>query len=164
MALPGPHRSHRTLPFSQSVQISPSLPVFLPVQQIPISNSGAMVSTYGELISEQRFIWVSGSMIILASIFVLARIGIQIWRRKKMYLQDCLVYCAYTLFLTMSICYLIIVPNIYRIGRVTVGRIEPWPAFAEDVIVYVRLMFVTTSLFWLSLWFVKLSLLALTRT
>ncbi|OAL04822.1 hypothetical protein IQ06DRAFT_313933 [Phaeosphaeriaceae sp. SRC1lsM3a] len=120
-----------------------------------------MVSTYGELISEQRFIWVSALMIILASIFVLARIGIQIWRRKKMYLQDCLVYCAYIFFLTMSICYLIIVPNIYRIGRVTVGRIEPWPAFAEDVIVYVRLMFVTTSLFWLSLWFVKLSLLAL---
>ncbi|KAH7406819.1 hypothetical protein DE146DRAFT_405826 [Phaeosphaeria sp. MPI-PUGE-AT-0046c] len=120
-----------------------------------------MVSTYQELIPEQRFVEVSVSMVVLASIFVLARIGIQIWRRKMMHLQDYLIYFAYIAFLTMSICYLIIIPNIYRIGRVTVGIMTPWPTITEDVIIYTRLMFVTTSLFWLSLWLVKLSLLTL---
>ena len=120
-----------------------------------------MASTYKEIISEQRFVEVSYAMIILASFFVLARVGIQIWKRKSMELQDYLVYFAFVCFLTMSVCYLVIVPKIYKIGRVTLGIIKPWPTMLDDVVVYVRMMFVTTTLFWIALWSIKLSLLVL---
>jgi hypothetical protein len=120
-----------------------------------------MASTYTEIISERRFIEVSYVMVVIASIFVLARIGIQLWKRKTIQLQDCLIYFAFICFLTMSICYLIVVPKIYRIGRATLGVINPWPTMMDDIIIYIRMMFVTTTLFWIVLWSVKLSLLAL---
>ncbi|KAJ8113343.1 hypothetical protein OPT61_g4508 [Boeremia exigua] len=78
-----------------------------------------------------------------------------------MQVQDYLIYTAYIFFLTMSICYLVIVPTIYRVGRVSNGLEPPWATIAEDAAVYKRLMFITTTLFWLSLWLVKFSLLAL---
>jgi hypothetical protein len=120
-----------------------------------------MVATYTELVSERRFIETSSAMVIIASVFVFARTGIQLWKRSRMELQDYLMYFAFACFFTMSICYLIVVPKIYKIGRVTLGVIPPWPTMMEDIIVYVRIMFVTTTLFWISLWLVKLSLLAL---
>lgn len=80
-----------------------------------------------------------------------------------MELQDYLVYTAFTLFLTMSICYLVIIHKIYMIGEVVNGLVDPWPSMKADILTYVRIMFVTTTLFWLSLWSVKLSLLALYR-
>lgn len=120
-----------------------------------------MVTTDRELIPEQRFFQVAGAMITVASAFVLLRIGAQIWRRKPMRPQDYLIYFAYICFLSMSICYLVIIPTVYRIGGVRSGLTKPWPAFAKDLLTYIRLMFVTTSLFWLSVWSVKFSLLAL---
>ncbi|CAO2651784.1 Nn.00g000670.m01.CDS01 [Neocucurbitaria sp. VM-36] len=70
-----------------------------------------MAATYEEIISERVFVQVTYTMIVLASIFVLARVGIQVWKRKAMELQDYLIYVAFTFFLTMSICYLIIIPK-----------------------------------------------------
>ena len=100
-------------------------------------------------------------MVVFASLFVLARVGIQVWKRKGMELQDYLIYIAFIFFLTMSICYLVIIHKVYMIGKVTVGLIAPWPTIKTDIIIYVRMMFVTTTLFWFSLWSVKLSLLTL---
>ncbi|KAF2026756.1 hypothetical protein EK21DRAFT_103018 [Setomelanomma holmii] len=119
------------------------------------------MSTYQEIISEKRFVQIAYAMVILASVFCLARLTIQIWKRKKMEMPDYLIYFAFICFLTMSICYFMIVPKIYKIGRVSLGLIEPWPTMLEDIIHYIRMMFVTTTLFWIALWSVKLSLLAL---
>jgi hypothetical protein len=120
-----------------------------------------MVATYTELVSERRFVETTSAMVIVASVFLFARTSIQFWKRSRMELQDYLISFAYVCFLVMSICYLIVIPKIYKIGRATLGVIPPWPTMGEDVIVYVRMMFVTTTLFWISLWSVKLSLLAL---
>lgn len=100
-------------------------------------------------------------MVVLASIFTIARAGVHLWKKKAMQPQDYLLYSAYVCFLAMLICYLVIIPTIYKIGRVTNGLMPPWNTMAEDVVVYTRMMFFTTVFFWLSLWLVKLSLLAL---
>lgn len=47
------------------------------------------------------------------------------------------------------------------ISRYRVGALAAWPTLKEDFILYIRLMFVTTTLFWLALWSVKISLLVL---
>jgi hypothetical protein len=75
--------------------------------------------------------------------------------------QDYLVYFAFACFLAMSVCYFIAIPTAYRLGDVNVGLVKPWPTMVNDQISTIRLMFVTTVLFWVSLWSVKLSLLAL---
>lgn len=120
-----------------------------------------MSATYDELVSERRFHEVTYIMVVLASLFTVARGGIQIWKRKALQLQDILLYTAYVLFLVMAICYLVIIPKVYMIGKVTNGLMAPWATMTADVIMYIRVMFVTTMFFWLSLWLVKLSLLAL---
>lgn len=114
-----------------------------------------------DLISEEQLLKVVYTMMVLPSIFAIARVGIQVWRRKAMQTQDYLLYSAFIFFLAMSICYLIVVPKIYMVDRVQKGMMEPPITLAADVAKYVQLMFVTTTFFWLSLWLVKLSLLAL---
>jgi len=119
------------------------------------------MSTYHEIISERRFHDVSYVTVFFASTFMLFRCGLQMWKRKYMKPQDWLVYFEFVGFLAMSICYLVIAPRIYQIGRLAIGLEQPWPTMSSDVIIYVRMMFVTTTLFWTALWFVKLSLLVL---
>ena len=120
-----------------------------------------MATKYDALVSERQFHEVIYTMIVLASLFTFTRSGVQIWNKKTMQLQDYLLYTAVLFFLVMSICYLVIIPKIYMFGKVSSGLIPPWATMAAEVVMYIRMMFVTTTLFWLSLWLVKLSLLAL---
>ncbi|KAG9194878.1 hypothetical protein G6011_04913 [Alternaria panax] len=120
-------------------------------------------SQYQEMISESQLSGVVYSMIVLASLFVLARSGVQVYMRRKLEAQDYLLYAAFILFLTMTICYLVILSKVFIIARVSVGFSEPGPTFQADMITYVRMMFVTTTLFWISLWLVKLSFLSFYR-
>ncbi|KAF2745689.1 hypothetical protein M011DRAFT_426803 [Sporormia fimetaria CBS 119925] len=100
-------------------------------------------------------------MIVLPSIFVAARVSIQIWKRQRMELPDYLIYNAFVCFLAMAICYLIVMPTIYGIGRVRSGLMRPGANFQNDRVFFFRMLFVTQNLFWISLWSVKLSLLGL---
>jgi len=120
-----------------------------------------MSAQYKEIISEPEFFRASYAMVVLASAIMLVRIGVQVWRRKAMELQDYLIYLAFALFLALSICYLVNISTIFDISKVLVGSLEPWPTFQSDFVLNVRIVFVTTVLFWLTLWSVKLSLLAL---
>ncbi|CAI9628127.1 unnamed protein product [Alternaria burnsii] len=115
------------------------------------------------MISESQLSGVVYSMIILASLFVLARSGVQVCMRRKPEAQDFLLYAAFILFLATTICYLVIFSKVFMIARVSVGVLEPGSTFQADMITYVRMMFVTTTLFWISLWLVKLSFLSLYR-
>lgn len=120
-----------------------------------------MVSHHQEIVSEPQFSAVSCSMMVVALIFLFLRIGLQTWSWKMMEVQDFLIYLAFVSFLTFSICYLVLVPRIYEVQRVALDIIDLWPSMKRDIAIYVRMMFVTTSLFWISLWSVKLSFLAL---
>ena len=119
------------------------------------------VVAYKEIISEAQFFHIAYAMIALPSALVLARIGIQVWKRKAMELQDYLLYLAYAFFLTISICYLFMVPTVFAVGKVKMKAMKPWPTFEADLIFYFRLLYITTNGFWLTLWSVKFSLLAL---
>jgi hypothetical protein len=120
-------------------------------------------SQYREMISESQLSGVVYSMTALASVFILARSGLQIYVRRRLEAQDYLLYTAYILFLIKAICYLVFFPKVFLIARVSVGMVEPGPTFHDDMLTYVRMMFVTTTLFWISLWLVKLSFLSLYR-
>jgi len=122
-----------------------------------------MAETYKEVISEQQFRQTTYCMLALPTVFILFRIGIQIRTRKTLEPQDYLVYAAFIFFLAMCICYLVVIARVYMVGKVSVGVMEPWATMQEDILVYLRMMFVTTVLFWLALWFVKFSLLVLYR-
>jgi len=143
-----------SLPYSRALQATQA---FIPFNV----RDSAMPSTYREIISEDEFFRTAYAMVAFASIFILARIGIQVWMRRAMEMQDYLLYLASAFFLTMSICYLAIMPKTYQISKVQVGQMVPWPTIQSDIIIYVRYIFATTTLFWLALWSVKLSLLAL---
>jgi hypothetical protein len=120
-----------------------------------------MASAYHEIITKQQFIQVTCSMLVIGSAFVGARVSMQLWKRKAMELQDYFLYAAYIFFLAMSICFLVMVPRLFAIAEVSAGIREPYPTMTDDVILYFRVMFASTTLFWLTLWSVKLSLLAL---
>jgi hypothetical protein len=120
-----------------------------------------MASVYSEIITKPQFIQITCSMLVLSSAFVVARVGLQVWKRKAMELQDYLLYAAYIFFLAMSVCFLVMIPRLFAIAQATAGIIELYPTMMDDVILYFRAMFASTTLFWLTLWSVKLSLLAL---
>lgn len=120
-----------------------------------------MASTFREVISENAFHGIAYPMIVLPTLFICARVGLQIWKRKGMEIQDYLIYFAFICFLAMSISYLKVIPTIYAVSKVRAGLIRPWANFNNDRTMYIRMMFVTNTLFWLCLWSVKLSLLGL---
>jgi hypothetical protein len=120
-----------------------------------------MVAEMIVIISQQQFVQITCALIIFTTIFVLARAIVQLFKRRTMEVQDYIIYAAYMLFLVMTICYLIMAPKIYKIADLTNGLIPPWEGVQDDIIFYMRMMLVTTSLFWIALWSVKLSLLAL---
>jgi hypothetical protein len=119
-----------------------------------------MSAQYREIISEPEFFRAAYPMVVLASVFMVVRIGVQV-RIRVLELQDYLIYLAFAFFLAMSICYLIAISTIFDISKVLVGLLEPWPTYQLDFLRNVRIVFITTVLFWLTLWSVKLSLLAL---
>jgi hypothetical protein len=118
-------------------------------------------SQYQKMISEAQLSGVIYSMLVLASVFVLARSAVHVYRRRRPEAQDYLLYAAFVLFLIMTICYLVILPKLFMISSVSVGAVQRGPTFQDDMITYVRMMFVTTTLFWVSLWSIKLSFLSL---
>jgi hypothetical protein len=120
-----------------------------------------MPSPLQELVSASQFLHVTYTMILLASIFVIARIGIQIWIRRAMETQDYFLYAAFIFFLAMSICFIVVIPAIIALSKIQGAMVEPQPATEAKIALYIQMIFVSTSLFWLSLWSVKLSFLAL---
>lgn len=109
-----------------------------------------MVANFVELVSERHFYEATYSLVILASLFTTIRTGFRIWKKKAMQLQEYLLCSAYVWFLAMSIRYIVIITTSYKIGRVANGLMLPWSAMANDVVIYTRMMFSTTMLFWLS--------------
>jgi hypothetical protein len=124
-----------------------------------------MAPAYDEtrFISERQFNTVTCAMVAIASIFTIARVYIQVWKRRPMQSQDYLLYVAFVFFLIMSICYILMAPKIYMIGQVSKGLVRPPETLTADVVWCTRVIFVSQTSFLLALSLVKLSLLALYR-
>lgn len=118
-------------------------------------------STFQETITQRTYYDVSACMVALPSVLIVAHIALQIWQRKGREVQDWLLYVAYVFFLAQAICYMVVIPYVYKINKVFAGVIPEYEGIQVDGIFYTRMLFVTLMFFWISLWTVKLSLLFL---
>lgn len=103
------------------------------------------------------------AMVAITTAFVLARIGIQAGRRKRMEVPDYLLYAAYLFYVVVCALYLYMAPRLFRFNDVEMGKAEPWSTMQRDVLMLYNSLFVNTLLFWTCLWCAKLSLLVLYR-
>lgn len=103
------------------------------------------------------------AMVALTSAFVVARVAIQVGRRRRLEVPDCLIYSSYMCYLAVCGLYLYMAPRLYRFDDVLAGKAAPWSTMQRDVVVLYNSLFVNTLLFWTCLWCAKLSLLVLYR-
>lgn len=66
-------------------------------------------------------------------------------------------------FISMCGIYLGAMPTLYNATAVEAGTMKPYPSLASDLVVMLKLFFVVQTVFFLSLWAVKLSLMFMYR-
>ncbi|KAF1350458.1 hypothetical protein EJ07DRAFT_139116 [Lizonia empirigonia] len=103
------------------------------------------------------------AMLSLTTVFVAARVAIQIGRRKGLGPPDYLIYVSFLFYTEVCALYLFMAPRLFRFNDVMAGEAEAWPTMQRDVVVLYNNLFVNTLLFWTCLWCAKLSLLVLYR-
>jgi hypothetical protein len=103
------------------------------------------------------------AMVAVTALFVLVRVGIQIGRRKRVEVPDCLLYTAFLFYVAVCALYLYMAPRLFKFNEVMSGKAEPWSTMQHDVLMLYNSLFVNTLLFWSCLWCAKLSLLVLYR-
>jgi hypothetical protein len=103
------------------------------------------------------------AMVAVTSVFVIARAAIQVVRKKKMEVQDFLVYASFIFYVSVCSLYLFMAPRLFNFNDVMAGKAEPWPTIQHDAVVMYSSFFVNTLLFWTCLWCAKFSLLVLYR-
>ncbi|KAF2123531.1 hypothetical protein P153DRAFT_303712 [Dothidotthia symphoricarpi CBS 119687] len=84
-------------------------------------------------------------------------------RRKKLELQDYFIYAAFVFHIVMSALFIAATPHIYTITDVALGEIPPYLELTADAAYMTRVIYAAQICFWLCLWAVKFSLLALYR-
>ena len=114
-------------------------------------------------ITQTELIQTNAAMLALTSLFIFARIGIHIARRKSLELHDLFIYSAYVLYLALWICYRIVIEPMFRAYAVYSGEIPPYPALMHDASQMLRLITAAQMCFYTVLLCVKLSLLTLYR-
>jgi len=120
------------------------------------------MSSRQNYITEDHLLQTCYAMLTLSTVFVLARFfTTTVVRRKRWLPQDAFVYLAYTLYLVMTIMYIIVTPILFRLTAVGEKRLKPYATLKDDHKLMVKIFFVNTLLFWCILWTVKMSFLVL---
>ncbi|KAF3049058.1 hypothetical protein E8E11_009739 [Didymella keratinophila] len=101
------------------------------------------------------------AMIAFVSVFVLSRLNFQVTRRKKLELQDYLLYFAYLCYLGACGQFLAVVPVYFRMADILAGKVPLPPDFLQIAGLSSRLLWGGQFVFYNGLWSVKLSLLCL---
>ncbi|KAF2473677.1 uncharacterized protein BDR25DRAFT_386509 [Lindgomyces ingoldianus] len=114
-------------------------------------------------VTKEQFLSTSYAMIALTSIFAIARIAIRVTRPKALVTEDYLVFIAYILFIAMSILYIVVAPTLFRMSEIVSGEATPDVTMIKDDIFIIKVFFANAMIFWIVLWTVKFSLLALSR-
>ncbi|KAG9201969.1 hypothetical protein G6514_005164 [Epicoccum nigrum] len=91
-------------------------------------------------ITQTELIQTNAAMLALTSLFIFARIGIHIVRRKALELHDVFIYSAYVLYLALWICYRIVIGPMFRAYAVYTGERPPYPALMHDASQMLRLI------------------------
>ncbi|ORY16878.1 hypothetical protein BCR34DRAFT_635246 [Clohesyomyces aquaticus] len=121
------------------------------------------MSSTTNYITKEQLLSTTYAMVAITSAFAVARVAVRIARPKAMAIEDWLVLLAYVFFLTMSILYIVVTPTMFRLSGVMAGTVPPYATILEDSLFIIRIFFANTMIFWIVLWAVKFSLLALYR-
>ncbi|KAI4624471.1 hypothetical protein J4E83_004146 [Alternaria metachromatica] len=119
------------------------------------------MSTGADWISQHDLLRTDYAMLAMTSTVFIARVGVQVWRRKPIEAQDILLYIAFAAYLAFTILYIVITPIFFKLQALQAGRIAPWPTMMEDIIFAAKVMWQSGMEYWTCLWFVKFSLLSL---
>lgn len=103
------------------------------------------------------------SMLSVTSCIVLARVGLNFVKPKRLMVSDYLVFFAFSCYATMCALYIALSPYMQRIYDVANGRSPPYPQLGEDTIKMTKMVFAAPCMFWMTLWSIKGSLLLLYR-
>jgi hypothetical protein len=114
-------------------------------------------------VSKAELLHTNAAMLAMTSVFILARIGIQVLRRKAFEVQDFFIYFAYFVYLALWICYRIVIDPMFRAYAVYSGESPSYPTMMADASQMLRLITAAQMCFYTSLVGVKLSLLTLYR-
>jgi hypothetical protein len=106
---------------------------------------------------------VAYSMLGLTCSVVLARIGLNILRPRRLIASDYFVFIAFAIYVTMCALYIELSPYMQRVYAVSNGEIPPYPELLHDSRLMAKMVFIAFCMFWAVLWSIKISLLLLYR-
>jgi magnesium-transporting ATPase (P-type) len=106
---------------------------------------------------------VAYSMLGLTSAVVLARIGLNIIKPRRLTASDYFVFIAFATYLTMCALYIAVSPYMQKVYAVMNGEMQPYPGLPHDGVLMAKVIFTAFCMFWMVLWCIKLSLLLLYR-
>lgn len=119
------------------------------------------VGTEDNWISRNDLLRTDYAMLALTSTVFVARIAVQISRRKNIEWQDGWLYVAYAAYLTMCLLYTHITPTFFKLEELMRGDIQYWDGMQGDIKLTTEVIYTSGTLFWTCLWCIKFSLLAL---
>ncbi|KAF1947957.1 hypothetical protein EJ02DRAFT_391409 [Clathrospora elynae] len=103
------------------------------------------------------------SMLGFTTFVVLARVGLNILRPKRLTASDYFVFLAFAFYVIMCALYISVSPYMQRVYAVINGETPPYATMKEDAVVMTKMIFAAPCMFYLTLWSIKLSLLFLYR-
>lgn len=114
-------------------------------------------------ITHDELIRTNVAMLVLTSVFIVARAALQVSRRKPVEMSDGFIYFSFALYIALWTLYFFVVPPMFRVYAV-VDRVKPpYKTMADDAATMLRLITAAQMCFYTLLFSVKLSLLALYR-
>jgi hypothetical protein len=113
--------------------------------------------------AQETVLKVAYSMLGLTSSVVLARIGLNILKSRRLTASDYFVFIAFAFYVTKCALYITLSPYMQRVYAVSNGEIPPYPGLLHDRIVMAKMVFIAFCMFWAVLWSINLSLLLLYR-
>ena len=127
------------------------------------SKSPANMSAKTNGFAQGTVLKVAYFMLGLTSSIVLARIGLNILKPKKLAASDYVVFLGFAFYVTKCALYITLSPYMQKVYAVVNGEISPYPELLHDQVVMTKMVFVAFCMFWAVLWSIKLSLLLLYR-
>ncbi|KAF1837316.1 hypothetical protein BDW02DRAFT_160761 [Decorospora gaudefroyi] len=106
---------------------------------------------------------VAYSMLGVTSSVILARIGLNIFKPKKLTASDYFVFLAFAVYVSKCALYITLSPYMQRVYAVANGQAAPYPGLEGDSIVMGKMVLATFCMFWMVLWLIKVALLLLYR-
>lgn len=131
------------------------------VEQEPATND--VKSSNAIFISEKELSAVVIVLLVIALCCVIAATYIR-WTKNRFRQIECVfVGTAVVVYLVYMIDWLIMFHPMYNVNRITLGELQIYPGFQQDLLLYLKLIFTSSLLSWTILWSIKLSLLFLYR-